>query len=216
MKYFVLFFIFIYGCGQNSQKGKMNNNINLDAPSSSGIKGQEINTKTNLINCDSVFSSKGYQVQITNLGNITENDYNSLFEFRKRNMLIFSDSIYSRVGEVSFKDFNNDNEKDILIQNISDVRSNWTFNLYLVDLSNNSLKKVKGFNEIKNPELIEKTHVIESYVSSGTNYYNFYRLLANDSIFKYDILLYDDHTDSSHSLYLKAIEELIKKVPPKL
>ena len=73
---------------------------------------------------------------------------------------IFSDSIFNTVQEVGFTDFNNDGIKDILVQNISDVRSNWTYYLYLVDTAQNKLKKIKGFEEIKNLNTILLTTML--------------------------------------------------------
>ncbi len=65
---------------------------------------------------------------------------------------ILKDSIFSAVQKIEFADFNNDKIKDILVQNSSDVRSNWTYYLYLYNPKTNRFKRVKGFEEIKNPK----------------------------------------------------------------
>src|SRR5690606_14133857 len=108
---------------------------------------------------------------------------------------IFVDSIFSIVAEVKFIDFNNDGIRYILIQNDSDVRSNWTYNLYLVDTLNNSIKKVKGFNQIKNPNFIAKYNLIDNEVMSGSNWTSFYQI-QNDSILVFGYVIYpriDEH-----------------------
>ncbi len=70
--------------------------------------------------------------------------------------LIFSDSIYNTVPEIRFDDFNNDNIKDILVQHTSDVRSNRTYYLYLVDLVQDKLTKINDFEEIKKPNNVSE------------------------------------------------------------
>lgn len=124
-----------------------------------------------------------------------DNRYNAIFVFgqavRGVEEQIYIDSLYSRVGQVSFMDINQDGTKDILIQHDSDVRSNWTYHLFLTDLQGRTLKKVRGFDQVRNPRVNTKAGRIESWVSSGRNYIEFYKLVNNDSIYKYDKLVYD-------------------------
>jgi glutamine synthetase len=75
---------------------------------------------------------------------------------KNRKSVIIKDSIFSTVKEIKFADFNNDKINDVLVQNISDVRSNWTYYLYLYNPKTNSFKRVKGFEEIKNPKYNSK------------------------------------------------------------
>jgi hypothetical protein len=81
----------------------------------------------------------------------------------------------------------------------------------LTDIKNRTLKKVKGFEEIKNPKLNQDLGIIESRVNSGTNYIEFYRLLNNDSIYKYDILVYDSMDGASEKSYKQAREKMRRK-----
>ncbi len=133
---------------------------------------------------------------------------NLAFTFGRGEEVFYFDSLYSRVGQFEFVDINQDGIKDIMVQNVSDVRSNWTYNLYLVDIDVPSLTKVRGFDEIKNPELLGEINIIQSYVSSGTNYYQFYRFVENDSVINLGIDLYDDHSDSSYAAYLQTVERI--------
>jgi hypothetical protein len=133
---------------------------------------------------------------------------NAIFKFGYKNKVFFSDSIYTKLGRIDFHDYNNDGIKDILIQNISDAKSNWTYNLYLVNLEEKKLKKINSFNSIKNPQFNDSLNIIESYVSSGTNYTQFYSLTKNDNIIDYNITVYDNHGEESEESYSKAIEKI--------
>ena len=100
---------------------------------------------------------KGISIKLIPLdtNKVDEPEYQFIFITIKQqsgqSLEIFRDTIESTVQEVKFTDFNNDNIKDILIQNISDVRSNWTYNLYIVDKKLDFIRKIKGFEDIKNP-----------------------------------------------------------------
>lgn len=164
------------------------------------------------IDCDSVFNQSGYAIRLILFDSLIENEYNSIFLFGEQNQYdlekVFADTLYSEVGQIEFIDYNNDNIKDILVQNISDARSNWTYNLFLTDFKEKTLRKVKGFQEIKNPRLNKDFGIIESHVNSGTNYIEFYRLVEKDSIYKYDILVYDSADEISNKNYRQALEKI--------
>ncbi len=99
----------------------------------------------------------------------------------------------------------------ILIQNISDVRSNWTFNLYLVDTINDKLTKVKGFEEIKNPKFLSKYNLIDNYVMSGRNWTSFYKI-ENNKIKEYDIVIYDGEDKNGKVTYDNDYKKAIKTI----
>jgi hypothetical protein len=164
------------------------------------------------IACDSVFNQSGYAVRLILFDSLIGHEYNSIFLFGEQNQYnlgkVFSDTLYSDVGQIEFADYNNDNIKDILVQNISDARSNWTYNLFLTDFKEKTLIKVKGFQKIKNPKLNNDFGIIESHVISGTNYIEFYRLVDQDSIYKYDILVYDSAGEISNKNYRQALEKI--------
>lgn len=138
------------------------------------------------INCDSVYKNKGYTIVLETLNYNTDYDtYKVIFSILKNKQgkknEIFRDTIESTVGDVGFSDYNNDGIKDILIQNISDVRSNWTYNLYLVNLKKDTFQKVKGFEQIKNPRYLPKYNLIDNEVMSGREWTSFYQI-QNDTI----------------------------------
>ncbi len=177
---------------------------------------EESSIDTLTINCDSIYSKKG--LSISHIINKKENqdgysgEKNSVFIFRKSEKEIFRDAIFSTVQEINFKDFNNDNVKDILIQNTSDVRSNWTYILYLVNPKDYTLTKVKGFDEIKNPTYNTEYDIVEGSAVSGRDYTSFYKIIKN-RIYDYEIIIYDDHgeDDNYDKAYNKAIKEILRK-----
>jgi|GEM_PF-1059060 len=171
------------------------------------------------IRCDSIYDHKGYEVTLTQYcvpEDGSDNSRNSIFVFRKKINNCYSelyrDTIYSRVLEVEFEDYNKDGIKDILIQNISDARSNWTYYLYLVDIEKDVLKKIQGFEQIKNPRYNSLHDIIENYVLSGENWISFYKI-QGDSIYDYGITLYDipdeEGEDNLEKEYGKALQQIM-------
>jgi len=173
--------------------------------------------KTEIV-CDTVYKNKGYKLTLTLFDTTDEDETipNTLFTLSKltngQYFPIYSDSIFNKVQEVHFADFNNDNVKDILIQNISDVRNNWTYYLYLVDTTKDKLKKIKGFEEIKNPNYLPQYNLIDNYVVSGKIWTSFYKI-KGDSVRDFDIVIYDDQTDNGNydRNYKKAVNSIMMK-----
>lgn len=178
----------------------------------------ETKFETTEIICDTVYPNKAYKITLTNFDPTNENKIipNTLFTFSKltngKYLPILSDSILNKVQEVRFDDFNNDKVKDILVQNNSDARSNWTYYLYLVDTIQNKLKKIKGFEEIKNPNYLPLYNLIDNYVMSGQIWTSFYRI-TGDSIKDFDIVIYDNQADdgSYDREHKKAIKSILTK-----
>lgn len=204
MRLFILLVVLMVaaGCG-SEESNSISTTLNSNTASFSD---------TLFIDCDSIFKEKGYYIKhiLFDALNDDEISSNSIFILGRNNNQIIYDSLYSKIQEIQFIDFNHDKVKDILIQNISDARSNWTYYLYLSDLASNSFNKVEGFNEIKNPSVISDLNIIESYVSSGTNYYEFFELTNEASIIKFDITVYDNHDKESERNYKNTIDELKK------
>ena len=207
----------IYSCENQNRNFQHNAKIENDSIDKSDIKIDNITASdTILIDCDSIFKNKGYQIQLITFNPLNILDFkknNAVFNLINETEIIYSDSIFTRVSQIEFQDFDKDGIKDILIQNISDVRSNWTYNLYLADLQNNKIEKIKEFNEIKNPKLNNELNIIESYVISGTNYTEFYKLEPNYTVRKYDILIYDQPDENENDIEYNKALEMIKKTP---
>ena len=101
--------------------------------------------RTILVKCDSIYKNKGITLKLINFDDERDGydgEKNCLLiitqKLKNKNSILVKDSIFSKVQKIEFEDYNNDNIKDILIQNISDVRSNWTYNLYLYNSKTNN------------------------------------------------------------------------------
>jgi hypothetical protein len=88
--------------------------------------------KTEIL-CDSIYG-KDYKVSLSQFSDkksYYDAVYNSVFKFSINTGSVykelFIDSVQSHFCQIKFKDFNNDSVKDILVENISDARSNTTF-----------------------------------------------------------------------------------------
>jgi hypothetical protein len=188
----------------------------VNTPSFSQIKKD--NDTIVEIKCDSIYINKNITIKLISDENDEREGFfgelNTLFiiEQKENNILkvILKDSIFSRYQEIKFVDYNNDNIKDILVQNISDVRSNLTYYLYLFNPKTNSFKKVKGFEEIKNPTYNSKYNIVDNYVVSGQNYTSFYKI-KNNKIYDLNTVIYDDQSGNPNS-YDKKYKNAIKKI----
>ncbi len=169
------------------------------------------------IKCDSIYKNKGITIKLVNFETKKEGydgEKNSILiisqKVNNKSSTIIKDSIFSFVQKIEFQDYNNDGVKDILVQNISDVRSNWTYNLYLYNPKTNNFKRVNGFEEIKNPSYNSKYKIIESHVSSGTNWAAFYKI-KNNKVYNYNIEIIDDGSSKAEKEYRKAIKKILEK-----
>ena len=168
--------------------------------------------KTVEIKCDSIFKGKGIQIKLETFDDEKDGyngEKNSILvieqNLKNRKSVLIKDSIFSTVQKIEFADFNNDKIKDILVQNISDVRSNWTYYLYLYNPKTNGFKRVKGFEEIKNPKFNPKDNIVESYVVSGQNWVGFYKIKNNRTV---DLKMEIDNGENFERDYEKAIKKI--------
>lgn len=175
MKTLLFFLILIFfGCSNSKSKelNKTENTTHL-------LDCNNQYSDTLIIYCDSIYKSARYKLTLISDPSSNEDETlkNSIFRFEKvvngKEIEVFSESLFSSAKDVKFEDFNNDKVRDILIQNISDVRSNWTYYLYLVDVKANKLKKVIGFQEIKNPRYNQNSISLKTMlilVKTGMNF----------------------------------------------
>jgi hypothetical protein len=188
------------GCFNGGQNKTSSNIDSVTIWQNDMVNGQVHNSEIIEIDCDSIYEGKGYKLRLISLDSIKENemDYSFVLIITKQVngqiSEIYRDTIESTAQVVKFCDYNNDNIKDILIQNISDARSNWTYNLYLVDHKLDKMRKVKGFNEIKNPNFLSEYNLVDNYVNSGINWTGFYKIQA-DTIIDFGIVIEDNQTE---------------------
>lgn len=154
------------------------------------------------INCDSIFNKKGYSVALE-FDPKDQRTLNVLFTFSKKinreEKIIHQEKLHSQFQNVEFIDFNGDGVKDILIENTSDVRSNLTYHLFIVDFKNKKLRRIEGFEEIKNPNYLKKYDLIDCLVMSGRNWTSFYKIEGN-KIRDFGYIIKDDEDDNGRDL----------------
>ena len=178
----------------------------------------ETKLETTEIICDSLYPNNSYKLTLLTFAPSSEDETipNTLFIFSKltngQYLPIISDSIFSMIHKVRFEDYNNDKLKDILVQNYSDVRGNWSYHLYIVDTVENKLKKIRGFETIKNPNYLPTYDLIDNYVMSGEIWTSFYKI-TGDTIKDLDIVIYDNQRDdgSYEREHKQAIQAILKK-----
>ena len=136
------------------------------------------------IQCDPIYNGGNITVQLwTPVPNYEHDRPNSAFIFMKNGEVIYRDSVFSFVQQIEFVDYNRDGVQDILIQEYSDARSNWTYNLYLVG-KDYMPEHIIEFSQIKNPNLNLTGDTIKSYVISGEIYSAKYLLDDSNNIIK--------------------------------
>jgi hypothetical protein len=211
--FLALFILFIVEC--------IPNNVHSSIPNLEQLNKAEQASKddTLKIDCDSIYWNKGYRLTFTRFDFSDDEDEtrpNTVFTFSKLskegNHILYSDSIFNQIQEFQFEDYDGDGVKDILIQNYSDVRSNRSYNLYLVDTARNKLKKIRGFENIKNPHYLAGDNLIDNYVMSGEIWTSFYKI-QGDTVKDFQIVVYDNQlNDGSYERdYKKALKQILKK-----
>ncbi|MDR2237875.1 MAG: hypothetical protein LBE92_17260 [Chryseobacterium sp.] len=161
------------------------------------------------IRTDDIYPKENISISLDKIKEADDETSNYQLKIYKNKKLILKDLVYSKVGEFEFEDFNGDGIKDLLIQNISDVRSNWTYSLYLFDPKNKTFKKVLNFESIKNPVYQSKHNWIESYTVSGANYLSFYRIVGN-RIRDLNYTIHDNDSVNFENEYQRAVKKFSK------
>ncbi len=210
-------FAMLKSCNNFEQNKKTSQLDNATTNQKSLTKKPADNSEIFEINCDTIYKDKGISIKLIplNTNKVNEPEYKFIFLVSKREngqpREFFRDTIESTVQEVKFSDFSNDNIKDILIQNISDVRSNWTYYLFIVDDNANSIRKIKGFEEIKNPNYLPKYDLVDNKVMSGRNWTSFYKIVG-DTIKDFNIVIYDGEDENGKYTYDADYKKAIKKI----
>lgn len=158
---------------------------------------------------DETLVRENISIKLNMMKKLADDEPNYLLTIYRNKKPILEDKIFSKIGEIDIVDFNDDGVKDILVQNISDVRGNWTYYLYLYDKKKKDFRKVKDFETIKNPQYNSQYKIIESYVVSGKNYINFYRI-KNHKIEDLNLSITDDNSINYELEYKKVLPTLKK------
>jgi hypothetical protein len=128
---------------------------------------------------------------------------------RNQIKVLFRDSLFCMYPDIDFQDYNNDKIKDVLVFYYTGARANPTYHLYLTNLKNHNLIRVKGFEELPNPALDTTNNIITSIALSGTNYYSFYRINTQNKLIDLGHRYEENPNDSTQ--YEKAIRKILKK-----
>lgn len=211
--------ISISSCGFDTKKNTLNFSDNDDKIKTEKVEFNKEDYSSREIICDSIYNNEKYKVVVSDYSNETNKDeelHNSIFKFYKLKngdfQEVYRDSIVKNFEEIRFLDFNNDNVKDILIENISDVRSNITYYLYLFDTLSDKLTKVKGFNKIKNPHFLPKYNLVDNEVMSGREWTSFYQI-QKDTIYDFGYVIYKGmNSDGTIAEFEKEYQSTLKKV----
>jgi len=216
LMYMVAAIFLLVGC--NNTRPKPINDLEKDTTaydSTAAVYPKMKYSDTLIIHCDSLYpgmNCTATHIAMDTLGKDTNPDHkNSVFIFTKNGRELIRDTIYSRVQDIVFADYNNDNIKDILVHHHSDVRSNWTHFLYLVDIKKDKLKKINGFEQIKNPTFNSEYNIVENYVNSGRNWTSFYKIIS-DTVYNYDILIYDGENEDGTYTHDEDYKAALKKL----
>lgn len=148
----------------------------------------------------------------------TTNDYNAernnaVLIFSRLNVnqkeIFFRDSMFCMYPEIDFQDFNNDKVKDVLVFYYTGARANPTYHLYLTDLKNHDLIRVKGFEELPNPDLDTTHNIVTSIALAGSNYYSFYKINSRNKLVNLGHSYEDNPNDSTQ--YERTIRQILKE-----
>jgi hypothetical protein len=87
--------------------------------------------------------------------------------------------------------------------------------LYLVDLKKDKLTKIKGFEEIKNPNYLPEYHLIDCSVMSGRDWTSFYKI-QGDSVKDFGYVVYWGQDEEGNPKdpeleYKKTLKKIIQQ-----
>lgn len=213
--------ILLISCNSSGKKKSIQDHDTITAIENKQIEQAAVEFVRTEIVCDSFYRNKKYKITVSNFSNETSYDegvYNSIFKFHVQKngkyQESYIDSIQRHFDEVLFEDFNNDDVNDILIENISDARSNVTYYLYLVDTTTDKLQKVKNFESIKNPRFLPKYNLIDNEVMSGREWTSFYQI-QSDCIFEFNYVIKKGMNDDGTIVdfdreYNKTLQKVLK------
>ncbi len=145
---------------------------------------------------------------VTNLYHIRENKIDTLI-----NDSIFARNRMSETSEleIEYADYNFDKTKDILIPAGTDPRGNHGYHLYVVDNKRKTLTYIKGFEDIGNPETNEKYKIIESFVLTGQNFWQFFRIDKNNKLVDLGHQISENGNERDSINYINALIEIEKE-----
>ena len=208
---FSLLFISLVSCVDKSHSSRVDTNAakSIDTIARPQSKAYTDRTVT-------LFGDNSYKLalHIFDTSNVyDEEKNNAVLTFSRlsgnQKEIFFSDSMFCMYPDIDFQDFNNDKVKDVLVFYYTGARANPTYHLYLTDLKNHNLIRVKGFEELPNPDLDTANDIIISIALSGSNYYTFYRINSKDKLINLGHGYEDNLNDSTQ--YERTVRQIMKE-----
>jgi hypothetical protein len=134
-------------------------------------------TGMKLIKIGELFSTQIHAIVIAGEPDSYESN---LFLFEKNEEWELKNSFYNLEmlieTEIGFEDFNKDGIDDLTVLIGSGGRANFREYLFIFNPKSQNITKIKGFEQIVNPELNRSTNLIESTIFTGTVDYEYYKI----------------------------------------
>lgn len=160
------------------------------------------------------FTDTNYVVTIKNCPELySKLENNATISLSKGKQILLNDSLFIKIQNdfLNFKDFNGDGIKDILIFSETGGRGgNAFYYLYLVDAKNKKINRVKGFENVVNPDYDKKHQVIVAYGLSGTNNYSIYKISKDNRAYQIG-KSFEDTFESDGDVLDKEIIKILNK-----
>ena len=207
-----LLFISLAACFDKTQSSRVYTTLAKPFGATTKLKGEIYADSTTV----TLFGDNSYKLTLhifdtTNIYDAENN--NAVLTFSKQDKrqtkILFRDSLFCMYPDIVFRDFNNDKIKDVIVFYYTGARANPTYHLYLTDNKNHKLIRVKGFEELPNPNLDTANNIIESIALSGSNYYRFYRIDKKSKLINLGHGFEENPNDSTQ--YEKAIQQILNK-----
>jgi len=233
MKNSVIFFVFlsIYGCNTASEnkvqftKRPFETTKPKTVPSEDDIQGNTSDSKI-FYQCDPnciwkyhhPFADSSYVFAVQNCGeeNIEKSNNARIYFGINRGITdkviwVEDVSIKTQDDYMEYQDFNGDDVKDIMVFSETGARgSNSYYFLYLVNAKNKTVTRIKGFENIVNPDYDKKNNIIVSYAYSGTNHYSIYKISNTNRVDQIGSS-FEDNFDGDTEILNVKIKELLKR-----
>ncbi len=206
-----LLFISLAACLDKTQSSTVHTTISKPTDTMTKAKTEIYTDSTVTPFGDSSYKLSLHVFDTTNNYDAERNNAVLTFAKQDRNQIriLFRDSMFCMYPDIDFKDFNNDKIKDILVFYYTGGRANPTYHLYSTDLKNHKLIRIKGFEELPNPDLDTVNNIITSIGLSGSNYCTFYRINSKNKLINLGHGYEDNPNDSTQ--YERVVRQILKE-----
>jgi hypothetical protein len=182
--------------------------------------------KTECWDLEFVYPGQSFEMEISYIvDNLNEhiNHFNSVVRFYKVDGVIrhlcLQDSIYYEAANVNFANMDSDTFKEFLVKRSTADKVNNYYDLYDFDFKNNTVKKIRHFQDIPNPSYLREFDLIKHRIYAGLTLTAFYKINA-DSVtsfssdeFTVNWGYFENTTDTNaNSEYTRKLKAVLKEV----